>query len=252
MGIVFYTCVTHGYDSFVPKPASQGLSAKFVCFTNDVSLHASGWEIRSLASPVDLVRADHINRWHKFFAHDIFPDADVSIYIDGNVAISADWSDLIVSFVKSGAGFSCFFHSQRDSVYQEMEACRIQGKFKHGDEVLCVAQLEAYKALGFPGDSRLLAATVLFRRHGSSLLREAMSLWWEQVNSYTCRDQLSLPFVLWKTGLPFFGMKLDVLRSNIYMFRVPHKCSNVDFLLRRLRNRVRSLWARGLRGRLLS
>jgi hypothetical protein len=129
-------------------------------------------------------------------------------------------------------------HPQRDNIVQELEACIHLKKFKKGDQYFASDQVNSYLSRGFPVCTKLQAATIIFRRHDKvDLLHSAMSLWWSQVNRYTCRDQLSLPYVLWKTGLPFISLDLDLF-NNEYFLRRPH---NKISVVNRIKSKTRKV-----------
>ncbi len=44
---------------------------------------------------------------------------------------------------------------------------------------------------------------ILFRKHNSDNIIKLMNDWWEELNTQTKRDQLSLAYVLWKNGENF-------------------------------------------------
>ena len=35
-----------------------------------------------------------------------------------------------------------------------------------------------------------------------------MNLWWNQVNQYTMRDQISFPYIIWKSGMKMDDVQL--------------------------------------------
>ena len=50
-------------------------------------------------------------------------------------------------------------------------------------------------------------------------------LWWAEINTESKRDQVSLPFILWKSKLPFEVIQVDVFNgdNNPYLKWYPHK-----------------------------
>ncbi len=220
--VALYTCITKGYDSSVPRVTKSDQFERCILFTDDCRLRSAVWESRPLASPEKLERSDLVNRYHKFHAERLLPECDLSVYIDGNVDICQDIRPLIDIFLESNALFGCFRHPQRTSIAEEADACIRLNKFKSNDSEKWQDQISSYQRDGFPQDFPLLAATVLFRRHGiNGELDKAMTEWWHQVNEYSCRDQLSLPYILWKTKLPYKVFDLNIF-DNPYFFRGPH------------------------------
>ena len=238
MKIVIYTCVAGRYDEKIYEVANQCCIDECFLFTNDVLTHSAGWYVKKLAMPSSITRPDLVNRYHKFFPHLLPFKADMSIYMDGNFEVKKDIGSLIKKFLQSKKTFGCLKHPQRENILQEADACKFLGKFKDNDKTRVSKQIKFYFNDGFPMDSHLQSAGILFRRHDNlPLLHDAMSLWWGQINTYTARDQISLPYVLWKTQLPFMSFDLNIF-DNEYFERHLHR--QKESLITRLKRTVRS------------
>ena len=61
-------------------------------------------------------------------------------------------------------------------------------------------QLSDYRLAGFPLHFGMREFSIIYRDHNNKECYDLMKEWWEHVNKYTMRDQLSLPFILWKNG----------------------------------------------------
>ncbi len=64
-----------------------------------------------------------------------------------------------------------------------------------------------------------------------------MDLWWQQMASYTKRDQLSLPYVLWKSDLAVKVWDWSYRRENPYFNRYPHRRGTLPDLNELLKNK---------------
>jgi hypothetical protein len=218
-----YTCVTSGYDRRWSAIGKQKGIDHFVAFTDDLSCSRRGWQVNGLMSPPSVKRLDLVNRYHKLFPLRLLKDTELSIYIDGNIELIRDLRPLVDQFLDSGKVLGCFKHPQRSNIQEEMEACLLLDKFKGVDKRKSREQVAVYLGEGFPLEIPLQAATVLFRRHDEPRqLSDAMTLWWKQLLDYTARDQISLPYVLWKTELPFISFDLNIF-SNEFFVRHPHR-----------------------------
>lgn len=223
MRTVLYSAIAGGYDESSPRVVSQGSVDQCLLFAEGVSVSSGLWHVNDLVMPPNIKRADLRNRYHKFFPYLLPFDADVSIYLDGNVEVKKDLEPLIKEFLQSKKVLGCLRHPQRDNILQEVDACISLGKFKGADRERVSEQIRFYSDDDFPLDFSLQAATVLFRRHDDlPLLHDAMSLWWDQIMTFTARDQISLPYVLWKTRLPFISFDLNIF-DNEYFHRHPHR-----------------------------
>ncbi|MGW8369212.1 MAG: glycosyltransferase domain-containing protein, partial [Gammaproteobacteria bacterium] len=95
--VVVYTAVTSRYDLVLP-PARQSAPLAF-CLFDDTGVGVRGWHGVPFRRSFDC--SVTTNRFHKFFAHELFPDAEYSIYLDGNIGIVGDLAPLIDEFIAS-------------------------------------------------------------------------------------------------------------------------------------------------------
>lgn len=197
-----YTCVTGGYD----RTRHLGVSERgmpFLYFTDRPRSAPSGWEPAELMSPPRLISGHDINRYHKIFPHRIAKYRRYSIYIDGSISYDGDFGSLLERFRKAGVALAAFRHPAGRSLEEEFEACLQKGKFDAHDLRLHDRQRSEYRAEGLRLDRPITANYLLVRDHDHPLLKDAMSLWWSQLFEYTKRDQLSLGYALWRTGIPW-------------------------------------------------
>ena len=201
MSGVIYTCVTGRYDRVLMDAAAH--TQRFVCFTDTPrALTAPGWELRPLVSPNSVQGGRAVNRWHKLFPHRLFPDARHSIYVDGNVRLSGDPVILVEALARAGAAMGAFSHPSGHTLAREVAECR-RHRFTRADLAAVDRQIATYRRAGIDFDAQIPTNNVLVRDHAAPGLAEAMDLWWQQLQRFTGRDQVSLPFVLQDTGLPF-------------------------------------------------
>ena len=79
--LVIYTCITGAYDILV-DPVAIFPGVDFVCFT-DHDVKRKVWQLRN---PVHREKNALLTaRWHKLHPHELFPDYDYSLWVDGNV-----------------------------------------------------------------------------------------------------------------------------------------------------------------------
>jgi hypothetical protein len=110
-------------------------------------------------------------------------------------------------------------HFARDCVYDEAKECVILGKTKY-DETQ--KQMDKYKNEGFPKNFGLGENNILFRKHNSENIIKLMNDWWEELNTQTKRDQLSLAYVLWKNGEKFCFMDESAREGMGYFEYIIH------------------------------
>lgn len=188
---VIYTVITGNYDK-IPERPNVPDSWDCILFS-DIAVDAPGWDVKTFDTEgLDNVRA---SRLPKILPHKYLPDHDYSVYIDANMKITARIENFLSR--SSWPDFGITRHGVRRCVFEEAGACIKQ--FKDTPEAIN-AQMVRYD--GMPVNAGLTANGVLARRHHAPKVKVIADLWWnEYVNAESIRDQLSLPYVLWKHGI---------------------------------------------------
>ena len=216
--IAVYTCIFGNYDQ-VQEPLMQPDNIDYYIITDKKLKSTSIW--KSVTPKVAFDRAlsnVEKNRFYKMHPDLVFQDYDYSIYIDGNVKVISDLTPYIYKLKSSGIGMHR--HSQRCCAYDELDALLIAYKAKRKD----VNKYQCYlKENGFPRNYGLLECNVIVREHHNSICKTIMEQWWEQFEQGLKRDQVSLPYVLYKNNIEVEN--IAVLGTNVY--------DNFDFRISR-------------------
>lgn len=185
---VVYTAITGGKDVLRdPEVVMPGVD--YVCFS-DAPATSSIWRVAPLdRDDLDVVRR---SRYPKLLPHIFLQPYAWSLWVDANFAIG-DLTPLLDQRRRFGA----FRHPKRTCVYEEGEACISLAK---DDPAVIRKQLARYRQAGLPAGQGLAYGGVLFRCHRDLEVKEVMRAWWRELVRGSRRDQISLPYVLWKTG----------------------------------------------------
>lgn len=224
---ILYSCANLAYDQiFSPVSPSPGIEP--VLFSDRRPRFVRGWNWRPMPPETAEMGPSLGNRHAKFFPMKIFPEADYSIYIDANLLVIADLTPLLEEFIASDADIGLFPHSARRDIGSEFEFCKQVGKIAPRDHALGAEQIAFYRAEGLPEDHLFTENAIILRRHGrgearGEALTGAMELWWEQLARFTKRDQLSLPYVLHRSGLRVKLWDWTFLAPNPYFSRYIHR-----------------------------
>lgn len=195
--IAVYTCIIGRYDS-LQEPLIQPDNIDYYAITDFDIPKDSKWK-RIDVSDFNEVKGFTPalkNRYFKINPHKIFKNYKYSIYVDGNFRICSDLTEHIHRI--SEYGLSNFKHSKRTCVYEEAKVCKI---LKKETEDNINAYVERIKKEGFPENYGLLACDILVREHHNETCIMLMEDWWSEFKNHVKRDQLSLPFVLFKHGI---------------------------------------------------
>jgi len=163
--------------------------------TEEVSPPVPSWEQR-------IVKASYGNRktarYYKAMAHKVLRGVDVSIWVDANVRLLLP-PDEAVRRCAGGGDLATFKHPNRNCLFEEAKMCLMLGR---GDKRLIKTQMKAYRRAGMPKGWGLPETRCLIRMH-TKRIAELNEMWWKETKAHSARDQISLPFVCWKLGMPW-------------------------------------------------
>lgn len=138
----------------------------------------------------------------------ILPGYDYYIWHDPTNELVVDPIFVLDFLPPDGAlQMAVFKHRHRKCIYQEAKEVL---KFSLDIPENVRSQVREYKSRGFPEDKGLYELGIILKKPGNDSLKLSLS-WWEQVNRYSSRDQLSFPFSLWHCGFD----KLAILPGNV-------------------------------------
>ncbi len=209
---VVYTSITGGYDDLLSAPKIEDVD--FVAYVDGAKGEKmrNGWKIREM--PEDETLGNNIlrNRYMKFHPFELFGGKyDYSIYIDGNIEVLGDIRKMLPGIDKK-TGLAFHRHQRRDSVYKEIKACKI---LKKGNARKLNEQGARYKKEGFPREFGLYECNVIATDLHSKSAEKILNAWWEEfLKSESMRDQIALPYVVWKLGYEFNDV--GSLGDNVY------------------------------------
>lgn len=220
-----YTCVVGDYDWILP-PVYTSCNVKYFCFTDSVSSlkSACGWSLLDIPNECSDLSPTLINRYCKFFPHKILPTHVWSIYIDANVRILHDPLLLINQVTSNQASLGLFLHRERQSVSEEALDLVSTKKVASEEQLnLLRNQIKSYYDCGFHDQFPLTENNIIFRRSYCPSVVSLMNDWWTYLLSGVHRDQLSLPFLLWRSTFPVHYFSFYPRMRNQFFSVVPHK-----------------------------
>lgn len=196
--IAVYTVLFGNYDA-LKNPLFVSEQCDYFVLTNQDIKDQSVWKKYDLSN-FDEETKNFSNlekaRYFKLHPHVLFPEYKYSIFIDANIQTVTDLVPIVEQLGDNFIGI----HSQpgRDCVYQEATEILVIKKAPK-DQVM--PQIKAYKKEGFPEHYGLFRTCVVVREHMNPQCIRLMDLWWENINKYSKRDQLSFTYCLWRMGL---------------------------------------------------
>lgn len=199
-----YTAVVGGYDK-IEQPAVVAPGFDYILFTNDTQEARIGlWQVRPI--PYHNKENTRIARWVKTHPHELLPDYDYSLWMDSNVVVDdpAFW-EIVNGKIASGCLLASFDHNARSCIYEEaLAVC----SFRIDSLKNILPEMRHLHAEGYPRNNGLCETNVVLRCHHNPLIVAMDTDWWQMIDSYSKRDQLSFNYVVWKHNVPlelFFG-----------------------------------------------
>lgn len=190
-----YTAITAGHAELHDHPDIP--DTDFLCFTDGPIEHhplARRWQLRPVEAPVKLSPRRRA-KFHKLFPP---PDYAWTIWIDGSHRLQMNSSSMVDDLIAaSPSGLGLHKHPRLDCIYAEGADSMTLSKCR--DQPIA-EQLQHYRRAGHPPNWGLWACGAICRRQ-SPLLDDSMQRWWDEILTWSERDQISLPFVLRTVGL---------------------------------------------------
>lgn len=210
-----YTTHFGTYDDLrAPVDPPEGID--LICFTDSDARH-DGWHSMKVEAAAGPIRD---SRRYKLLPHRFLADYDASLYVDANILLSGNLARFVRRWCLDRP-MVMWRHAVRCDVYDEAIAVLSRSK---ADPGRVVRQMVEYEAAGLPRSTGLVEASFMWRDHRDTAVRELMEAWDVELGRQSARDQLSLGYLMWKTGIrpEVFPARLGTARRNVVSSTVPH------------------------------
>ena len=121
------------------------------------------------------------------------PNYDYYIWHDVSHAVVENPETICTKYMEDNS-FGFFKHTARNCVYQEAEELLKLG-YDHTENIK--RQMASYRNDGYPDNNGLFELSAFVLKNTKDV-QETCLTWWELICRYASRDQLSLPYSLWK------------------------------------------------------
>ncbi len=220
---VIYTAITGKYDLLPYNSVYNLEDYDYVCFTtvDNIMNIPKPWRaiaIEPLQYIIPTKDQVKIARWFKIHPHLFFRNYQVSIWIDGNIKFIQDpnkyLTDNIYDFLLIPE------HPKRDCIYEEAKACIAMKKdLKENIE----KEISFLKEEQYPEHNGLVQSNIIVRNHNKKECIDLMETWWNMIQTYSKRDQLSFNYVCWKCNLNINTIPWKKVENYIIWKRNPYK-----------------------------
>ena len=154
-------------------------------------------------------------KWFKLHPHKLFPDFKYSIWIDGNVTVVGNVNKLITeNIIKGGNLWAVFPHRSRTCIFEEAAVC---ARLNKDDPQLMFRQVAHYLVnKKYPRNNGLTENTIIIRAHNNQDVIELNELWWQEILTWSKRDQLSFNYCCWQLGFNYGKLKGSIYKNQYF------------------------------------
>ncbi len=212
--IIVYTAIINNYDK-LKEVEIVDKNIRYYCFTNNKDLSSENWRFIY----IDTLYRDprRTARLFKILPHLFFKNCKKILWVDGSCAINGSVVEFINKYCKNGSMF-LHSHQQRDCIYKEAKYIKLFGKESNN---IINKQINYYKKSGFPSNYGLVDTTVIIRNLSDNEIIKFNNRWWEVLDEYSNRDQLSFNFISWKYRINYTELNYNITFSDYFIFS-PH------------------------------
>ncbi len=199
---------------------------EYIAFTNRRDLRSDFWDVQYKDLQHSSPRLDA--RYHKLMSHEVLPKHDVSIWLDSCCYFVYDPKSIIEKYLVAGS-FDVAIHRHSDIENLMQEAVAQSWIYKNDTSRIVMNQLIDYEEIGFPILKYDHFETAIVMRMANTCVDMFNELWWDEVLDGSLRDQLSVPFVVWKCRKR--GVKINTIQEAYvaHKYKQPIPKSNVFF-----------------------
>ena len=176
---IIYTAITGDYDKLIEQPKQEGWD--YICFTDNPDLKSDLWDIRVVEWNEKKCREI------KILPHKFLPEHALSIWLDGNLKINCNPDKFLTM------DYCVMHHPWRKNISEEAENCVWLQK---DNSDIIMKQVSDYKAE--LGDFQGLFATGVIIRKNTEENQKFSEFWWNEVEKYSRRDQISFAYCIEK------------------------------------------------------
>jgi len=222
--IVVYTCIV-GNNDVLREVANPESNIDYVCFTNH-DIQSKTWGIRKIPGYLNYLDPVKIARCIKIMPHVFLKEYIISVWVDGNIEVKRDINDFIEDSLTGY--FAIPKHPLRICIYEEAKAVL---KLNKDRPDIVNLQMSEYFRREYPVSYGLVQSGIIIRKHNHEKSIEICNSWWNEVRTFSIRDQLSFNFAIWKKDINIDVIHPSILGSNYFQLwsHISKGCERISF-----------------------
>lgn len=218
--VIVYTCNFGNYEA-IKEPVCADPSVEYILFTDNKNITSNIWKVIIIDEQLPDPRRS--SRLAKILPHKYLPPHDISVYIDSSLEIKTKDIRKMVSDCMDGKEIALYKHYMRDCVYDEIDFVMNSTDRVVANKELCLKAIQKYRDIDYPIKNGLFENAFIFRRNTPEI-RSLGDIWWKEYSEGTERDQFTLMYSLWKTGITPNAIKIGKqFRENPFVNFHQHK-----------------------------
>lgn len=187
-----YSAIIGKYDE-IPQPSMVDDRFDYVLFSDRLPEGKQGvWKIRGLeySNPIQAKMA----RYVKTHPEALLPEYEASLWLDANIRIKSQCVyDRFVELFEKKAPIASVKHLAYDCVYEEMFSVL---DFRYECESVILEWGHQLRKRKFPKHAGMFETGLMYRRHSMDVVKRFDAAWWNYIEQYSKRDQLSFTVAL--------------------------------------------------------
>lgn len=190
------TSITNYKDTLL-DPSQKFENCDYIAFVDRKFSDIKVWEQRDIIfnSSIDRYSARRDAKIYKIISTVFFPNYEYIIWLDGNHELIVDPQTILDEC--GDYEMYVFKHPDRTCVYDELKACI---NWELDDVANLHYQYNFYKSQKFPEQYGLFELSSFIVKN-TQLMKSFQLMWYEHINKFSSRDQISFPFCVWKKDI---------------------------------------------------
>lgn len=194
---VIYSAMVGAYDDILqPKVVDERFD--YILFSNEIKEKRVGiWEVRPIIYHND--DNTRICRYVKTHSEELLKVYEVSVWMDSSIQIlTSQFYQRVIELDEQKVLVAALWHPAFRCIYDEAFAVM---HMRVEYEAVVVDWCHRLRKEKYPQNNGLCETGIVFRKHLDSKIEKMDALWWQCIEQYSRRDQLSFNYALWKCGV---------------------------------------------------
>lgn len=226
---VVYSALFGEYDEIRKFNLQKGYDYYLFTDNNHIKYNETNWTILPIPETLKILNLSIIKkqRYLKLHPHLYFQHYDLSIYIDSSFRVKGDLNNFLLRILSPKYNIYNLEHPSRSTILNE--TFQVINLHKEKESMVNTIR-RRYQIEKFPDKNGLIEGSIIIRRHNEKDCIYLMNKWYEQIEKYSHRDQLSFNYIIWKTGI-----KNKYIVKNFALEYFAQNAIHLQVILKRLK-----------------